>query len=154
MHRDSGFSTITQIAIVCKDIEATAKRWAAMLGVEVPKSFATDPGLKCDMKHHGKPSDARCKLAFFNTGTCTLELIQPLGPGSSWQEGLDQNGESVHHIAFKVKNLEGTIKTCQELGMHVFHRGRFGSKDGTYAYVDSQKQLGVTVELLNWDKDQ
>ena len=152
MHRDPGFKTIAQIAIVCRDIEATAKRWAALLGVDVPKNFTTDPGLERKMTYRGKASNAQCKLAFFDTGTCVLELIQPLGPGSSWQEALDQNGEAVHHIAFKVQDLDGSLKTCQELGMSLFHKGRFGGNDGTYAYVDSEKQLGVTVELLHSDK--
>jgi catechol 2,3-dioxygenase-like lactoylglutathione lyase family enzyme len=153
MHRDPGFKTIAQIAIVCRDIEATSKRWAALLGVEVPKNFTTDPGLKRKMTYRGEPSDAQCKLAFFDTGTCVLELIQPLGPGSSWQDGLDETGEAVHHIAFKVKDLDGTLRTCEELGMPLVHKGRFGSDDGTFAYVDSKKQLGVTVELLHSDND-
>jgi catechol 2,3-dioxygenase-like lactoylglutathione lyase family enzyme len=153
MHRDPGFKTIAQIAIVCRDIEATAKRWAALLGVDPPQSFTTSPGLERGMTYRGQPSNAQCKLAFFDTGTCVLELIQPLGPGSSWQDGLDETGEAVHHIAFKVKSLEGTKQTCEELGMPIIHQGRYGSDDGTFAYLDSKKQLGVTVELLHSDKD-
>ncbi|HEX4055451.1 MAG TPA: VOC family protein [Tepidisphaeraceae bacterium] len=153
MHRDPGFKTIIQVAIVCRDIDATGKRWAALLGVDPPKSFATGPGMASDMVYRGKPSDARCKLAFIEAGACQLELIQPLGPGSSWQEALDECGESIHHIAFKVKNLDGSIRTCQELGMPVLHQGRFGSKDGSYVYIDSKSQLGAVVELLHWDKD-
>src|SRR5450432_3068576 len=153
MHHDPGFKTIVQIAIVCRDIEATGKRWAALLGVDPPKSTTTDPGFERQMIYRGEPSNAQCKLAFFNTGTCVLELIQPLGPGSSWQDGLDETGEAVHHIAFKIQDLDGTLKTCEELGMPLVHKGRFASKDGSYAYVDSKKQLGVTVELLHSDKD-
>jgi hypothetical protein len=32
MQRDPGLKTIVQIAMVCRDIEVTAKRWAAFLG--------------------------------------------------------------------------------------------------------------------------
>jgi hypothetical protein len=38
--------------------------------------------------------------------------------------------------------------------MPVTHRGRFNTHDGDYVYVDSQDKLGVTVELLHWDKKQ
>lgn len=153
MHRDSGFNNIVQVAIVCRDIEATGKRWAALLGVDPPKIFTTDPGSTCEMTYRGQPSDARCKLAFFKTGACQLELIQPLGPESSWQQALDQNGESIHHIAFQVKNLKGSLETCKELGLNVLHRGRFGGKDGSYVYLDSQDELGAVIELLHSDKD-
>jgi hypothetical protein len=153
MQNDSGFKTIIQIAIVCKDIEITAKRWAALLGIDPPKSFTTDPGHACDMIYRGKPSNAQAKLAFLETGACQLELIQPLGPGSSWQEQLDQCGESIHHIAFKVKNLDNSLRACHEMGMPVLHQGRFGGKDGGYAYLDSKAQLGAVIELLHWDKE-
>jgi methylmalonyl-CoA/ethylmalonyl-CoA epimerase len=153
MHRDSGFSSLAQVAIVCRDIEATAKRWASMLGTDVPKIFTTDPGLKCKMVYRGKPSNARCKLAFFDLKNCQIELIQPLEPGSSWQEGLDANGESVHHIAFHVNDLPASVKGLDDLGMPVIHHGRFGSDDGSYTYLDSSKQLGVMVELLHSERE-
>jgi catechol 2,3-dioxygenase-like lactoylglutathione lyase family enzyme len=152
MKRDPGLKTIVQIGVVCRDIEVTARRWAAFLGVEMPKISTTDPGNQCGMVYLGKPSDARCKLAFFETGTCRLELIQPLGSESSWQDGLDKNGESVHHIAFRVKDLKGTLRACEEQGMPLIHQGHWDGRDGTYAYVDSQKHLGVMIEFLNWEK--
>jgi catechol 2,3-dioxygenase-like lactoylglutathione lyase family enzyme len=150
METDPGLKTIMQIGIVCRDIEATAKRWAALLDVEVPKATPTDPGNECGMTYRGKPSNAQCKLAFFETGTCTLELIQPLGPGSSWQDGLDKNGESVHHIAFRVKDLNGTLRACEEQGIPLLQKGHWDGTKGTYAYVDSQPKLGVMIELLKW----
>ncbi len=153
MQRDPGLKTVFQVAIVCRDIEATGKRWAALLGVDPPKSITTDPGSAGNMVYRGQPSDARAKLAFLDAGSCQLELIQPLGPPSSWQEALDECGESIHHIAFKVKSLDDSLRTCKELGMPVFHTGRFGSKDGSYTYIDSKSQLGAVIELLHWDKD-
>ena len=152
MQRDPGFSSLAQVAIVCRDIEATANRWAAMLGTDVPKIFATKPGLQTKMVYRGQPSDARAKLAFFNLKNCQIELIQPLEPGSSWQEGLDENGESVHHIAFRVEDLPASVKALEQLAMPVIHHGRFGSDDGSYTYFDSNDQLGVMVELLHSER--
>jgi catechol 2,3-dioxygenase-like lactoylglutathione lyase family enzyme len=149
---DSGLRTILQVAVVCRDIEATARRWASLLGVDTPKVFTTDPGNQCGMTYRGRSSDARCKLAFFNLGACDLELIQPLGPESSWQDALDKNGECVHHFGFGVTDLNGTVRTLADQGMPVIHQGHFDGKRGTYAYIDSQKQLGVMIELLHSDK--
>jgi methylmalonyl-CoA/ethylmalonyl-CoA epimerase len=153
MQRDAGFSSLAQVAIVCRDIEVTAKRWAEMLGMEVPKIFSTEPGLKTKMVYRGKPSNARAKLAFFNLKNCQIELIQPLEPGSSWQEGLDKNGESVHHVAFRVQDLPGSVDACEQLAMPVIHQGRFGSDDGSYTYFDSKDQLGVMIELLHSERE-
>ena len=151
-YRDPGFKKIVQVAIVCRDIEAASKRWAALLGVEAPKINTTKPGKEVHMVVRGKPSNAQVKLAFIQTGQIVLELLQPLGGASSWQEGLDENGESVHHIAFQVEDLEKSLQTCKSLGFPVIHQGRYDSDDGTYLYLDSKKQLGVTIELLHSDK--
>ncbi len=151
-YRDPGFKKIVQVAIVCRHIEATSKRWATFLGVEAPKIITTKPGKEVHMVVRGKPSNAQVKLAFIQTGQVVLEMLQPLGGDSSWQEGLNENGESVHHIAFQVEDLEKSVETCKSLGFPVIHQGRYDSDDGTYLYLDSKKQLGVTVELLNSDK--
>ena len=68
MDRYPGLKTIVQIAVVCRDIEATAKQWAAFLGVEMPKISTTGPGNECGMVYQGKPSNARCKLGVFRHG--------------------------------------------------------------------------------------
>lgn len=150
-YHDPGLKRIVQVAIVCRDIEATSKRWAALLGMEAPKINTTRPGKEVRMIVRGKPSDARVKLAFFQTGQVVLELLQPLGGDSNWQEGLDKNGESVHHIGFEVEDLDKSLKACEKLGFPNVHQGRYDSDDGTYVYMDSKNQLGVTVELLHSD---
>ncbi len=152
MERDPGLKTIVQVAVVCRDIEVTARRWAAVLGVDVPAISATGTGNECGMVYLGKPSNARCRLAFFETGVCRLELIQPLGPGSSWWDVLEKNGESIHHLAFEVKDLKGTLRACEEQGMPLIHQGHWDGRNGTYAYVDSQKKLGAMIEFLNFEK--
>ena len=125
--RDSGFKAITQVALVTKDIEASAKRWAAVLGVDVPKITTTRPGNEVHMVYQGKPSNARAKLAFLRAGQVTVELIEPVGAGSSWKKFLDEHGEGVHHIAFNVQNLERADSEMKALGYDEIHRGRWDS---------------------------
>ncbi|HVN83119.1 MAG TPA: VOC family protein [Terriglobia bacterium] len=153
IYHDPGMKTIVQVAIVCRDIEACSKRWAALLGMDLPKITTTKPGREVNLVYRGKPSNGQVKLAFFETGQTVLELLQPVGGNTSWQEILDGNGEGVHHIAFKIQNVEKTLKACNALGMPNIHQGRFDSNDGTYIYLDSRKDLGVTIELLHEDKD-
>jgi len=153
IYHDPGMKTIVQVAIVCRDIDACSKRWAALLGMDPPKITTTKPGREVNLIYRGKPSNGQVKLAFFETGQTVLELLQPVGGNTSWQEILDANGEGVHHIAFKIQNVEKTLKSCEALGMPNIHQGRFDSNDGTYIYLDSKKALGVTVELLHEDKD-
>ena len=148
---DPGMKTLVQVAIVSRNAEATAKQWAALLGVPMPKITLTRPGHEVKVIYRGRPSEGRAKLAFIPLGQVTLEIIEPVGADTSWKEFLDKHGEGVQHIAFQVKDLEGSLRRLEKLGLTTLHRGRYDSDNGTYVYVDSQKALGVTLELLHSD---
>lgn len=142
-----GTRKVSQIAIVVRDIEKTSRAWAEVLGMEVPKWFATEPGNQVGMTFRGQPSDARAKLAFFHLDNITIELIEPMGGASSWQEALDTNGEGVHHIAFNVTDTEDRVNALAGQGIGKFHQGG-DPKTGQYTYVDAGKQLGLVIEML------
>ncbi len=141
-----GSTTLKQVALVVKDMDTAIQRWAAVLGVDPPTPFTTAPGADVQMTYRGQPSNAQCKLAFFNLGPVQLELIEPLGPPSTWQEGLDQHGESVHHLAFAVEGMQHSVDFLKAHDIPMVQRGDMG--EGQYAYFDAEDTLGVTLELL------
>lgn len=147
-YRDPGMKAVVQVAIVCRDVEATSKRWAAALGVRPPQIKTTKPGSEVKETYRGRPSEGQAKLAFINAGQVVLEFIQPVGENTSWKEFLDQHGEGVQHIAFQVADVN---KSIQSLGMPVLHQGRYDDDSGSYTYLDAAKALGVTLELLHSD---
>jgi catechol 2,3-dioxygenase-like lactoylglutathione lyase family enzyme len=145
-----GTDAITQVALVVRDIEKTKKKFAAFLGQDLP---ATIDGGKYEVTGtvvYGKPApEANCLMAFFSIGPAVqLELIQPNGVESCWQDFLDQHGEGLHHIAFGVKNMDEKIKACGDFGLRCVQRGKYGSGNGEYAYLDGQKDLKCFIELL------
>lgn len=148
---DPGLKTVVQVAIVTKDIEASARRWAAVLGMDVPKITTTRPGQEVKVEFRGKPSRGQAKLAFFKLGQVVLELIEPVGRNTSWRLYLDQHGEGVQHLGFQVQDLNQAIENAQKSGLPVLHRGRYDKDNGDYVYIDSEKALGTTIELLHSD---
>lgn len=151
---DPGLGDIIQVAIVTADIEASAKRWAAILGEPVPEIRTTRPGHEVKMVYKGQPTDGQVKLTFFKKGPVVLELLEPVGGPSAWKDGLDAHGESFHHLGFAVKNVDESIDALAKLGYPVLHQGRYDSDDGTYVYLDSEKELGIMVELLHSDSEE
>lgn len=137
---------MAQVAIVVRDIEASKARWARLLGAEVPATIVTQPGSEVRMSFRGAPSDATAKLAFFDLGNIQLELIEPDGQPSAWQEPLDQRGEGLHHLAFWVDDMDKATSFLEAEGCPVGQRGDMG--EGQYVYVDAQDQLGAWVEFL------
>ena len=151
---DPGLANIVQVAIVTRDIEGSVKRWASVLGMEIPKITTTRPGEEVKVVFQGKASKGQAKLAFFKMGQVVLELIEPVGKDTSWKQYLDQHGEGVQHLGFQVKDLDQAIANGQKAGMPVLHRGRYDKDNGDYLYLESEKALGVTLELLHSDPPQ
>ena len=141
-----GSDVIAQIAVVVKDIEKSSRAYAELLGLDVPNWELTDPVEKSHTEYKGKPSQARAKLAFFQLGNIVIELIEPVGGPSTWQEYLETKGEGVHHIAFEVKDMEKRIAGLKAIGIPLIQRGDYAG--GCYSYLDGGPKLGVILELL------
>lgn len=141
--------TITQIAIMVPDIDATARAWAQVLGVPVPNIIITDTVDIAHTEYQGQATPARAKLAFFPLGQVTLELIQPIDAPSTWNDQLVKYGPSLHHLAFQVKGLAGLLPVLAAHGLPLVQRGDYTG--GRYAYLDGQQKFGAVVELLEND---
>lgn len=137
---------VTQVAVIVKDIDKARIAWAEVLGMEAPEVSVAEGHFSRPTLYMGNPSDAKAKLAFLAMDNLQIELIQPLGGKSTWQEFLDKNGEGLHHIAFQVKNIDGVEKDFAAIGMPTVQRG--GWDGGAYSYIDGSKEIGCTLELL------
>lgn len=142
-------NVITQIGLIVRDIEKTARTYAEVFGVDVPPINWTDPVEKAETEYRGSSSLARARLAFFDMGSLQLELIEPDEHPSTWREFLDKHGEGVHHIAFNIKGMKERIELLSENGMPLVQKGEYTG--GRYAYVDTVPQLKVMLELLEND---
>ncbi len=144
-----GSNVMCQVGLIVRDIEKSAKTYADLFGMEVPAWSLTDPEEKAHTRYRGQPTQGRAKLAFFDMGSLSLELIEPVGGPSTWQEFLDAHGEGVHHIAFQIKGMKSQIALLEGKGMPLVQRGEYTG--GRYAYIDSVPQLAVVLELLEND---
>jgi 4-hydroxyphenylpyruvate dioxygenase-like putative hemolysin len=115
----------------------------------MPAIIVTDPVEVAQTEYRGQPSSGRAKLAFFDLGQVSLELIEPMGGPSTWQEHLDAHGESLHHIAFQIQGMQDKLAYLDANGIPLVQRGEY--KGGRYAYVDGMEALGVVLELLEND---
>jgi hypothetical protein len=137
---------LMQVAIIVKDIDAARNAWAQLLGIKVPDvSIAASVSSRPTL-YMGNPSDAKAKLAFVALENIQIELIQPLGGKSTWQEYLDKHGEGIHHVAFGVKGIDGVEKRFEMQGDPTVQRG--GWDGGAYSYIDASRNLGCILELL------
>jgi methylmalonyl-CoA/ethylmalonyl-CoA epimerase len=145
-----GGGRVTQIGVVVKDIENACRAYAEFLGMDMPQWFLTDTIDKAHTVFKGEASEARAKLAFFELENITIELIEPVGGPSTWQEFLENNGEGIHHIAFEIKEMDKKIEILTKGGLSLLQKGDY--EGGRYCYMDAVSKLGMIIELLeNFD---
>jgi methylmalonyl-CoA/ethylmalonyl-CoA epimerase len=137
---------LAQVAIIVKDIDAARTAWAKLLGIRVPEVSIAESNSARPTLYMGKSSDAKAKLAFVTLENIQIELIQPMGGKSTWQEYLDKHGEGIHHIAFQVKGIDGVEKRFEMQGDPTVQLG--GWDGGAYSYIDASNNLGCILELL------
>jgi methylmalonyl-CoA/ethylmalonyl-CoA epimerase len=144
-----GSNVVTQIGIIVRDIEVKTRAWSKILGLPMPDIIITDTLEKAQTHYNGEPTTARAKLAFFHMGQLDVELIEPIGESSTWRDHLDQHGDSLHHIAFKIKGMQEKVAYLDSQGVPLVQRGEYTG--GRYAYLDGVPQLGTILELLEND---
>ena len=144
-----GTTTVTQVGIIVRDIEAKARAWSQILGLPMPEIKITDTVDKAQTEYDGERTPARAKLAFFHLGQVDLELIEPIGEPSTWNDQLVGHGPSLHHVAFEVKGMQDRLSELAEHGLPLVQRGDYTG--GRYAYVDGQDRVGAVIELLEND---
>jgi len=137
---------VVQVGLIVRDIEKTAQAYCRVFGVEMPAITKTAGYEETHAAYRGQPTTARAKLAFFDMGQLNIELIEPIGGPSTWQEFLDANGEGVHHIAFTIKDTPAVVSDLEAVGIPVVQQGDYTG--GCYTYLDSAGPLGVALELL------
>jgi catechol 2,3-dioxygenase-like lactoylglutathione lyase family enzyme len=145
-----GTNLVCQVGLVVRDVEQTAKDYAEFLGMDNPPVVESGTYEEAHTQYKGEPSLARCKMAFFNiTDNFQLELIQPDEEKSTWRDGLDENGEGFHHLAFFIKGTKEKIDFLESKGFPLLQKGDYPG--GRYAYVDTRSKLKMIIELLEND---
>ena len=103
-------------------------------------------GLHC----HGREEVAsqKVKTAFFEAGDVHLELLEPTSDDSPIAKFLEKNGEGIHHIAFRVDNVEGQLKQASDNGVRLIHEVPFeGAANKLVAFLHPKSTQGVLTEF-------
>jgi len=74
-----------------------------------------------------------------------IELIEPVGASSTWQEALDAQSEGFHHIAFKVQGTDEVVAYLEGKGGTLVQQGHYTG--GMYSCID-MPALHLVLELL------
>ncbi|MBA3349441.1 MAG: methylmalonyl-CoA epimerase [Actinobacteria bacterium] len=87
--------------------------------------------------------------AMLALGGCGLQLVAPAGEDSRLQRYIERRGEGLHHIAFRVVDIEGVLKHLKDKGVELIDDSpRSGGGGSLIAFVHPRGQDGVLIELV------
>ena len=103
-------------------------------------------GLKLKGIREGKQT--RIRVALLEAGSTKIELIEPLDKESPVAKFLEKRGQGIHHLAFRVNNIEKALEQLKNKGMVLIdERPRTGIEGGKIAFLHPKSTGDVLIEL-------
>jgi methylmalonyl-CoA/ethylmalonyl-CoA epimerase len=90
------------------------------------------------------------KVAFVGAGAGRLELLEPLAAETAVGRFLRRRGPGLHHIAYRVADLQPTLDALAARGVRLIDRApRPGAGGHRVAFLHPDSTGGVLVELVS-----
>jgi methylmalonyl-CoA/ethylmalonyl-CoA epimerase len=125
---------IDHVAIVVDDIDQALSFWRDGLGLEVI--------------HVEDVPSQQSVVAFLPTQEGNIELVKPTDDTSGVARYLKKRGPGVHHICFEVDDLQASLESLQQKGMHLINpEPVIGTAGKRIAFIHPDSTHGVLVEL-------
>jgi methylmalonyl-CoA/ethylmalonyl-CoA epimerase len=88
------------------------------------------------------------KTAFLSAGEANLELLEPTGPDSTVAKFIEKRGEGIHHLCFRVDDLEAQLATLKAQGYRLINESPVPGAHGCrVAFLHPAAGNGVLIEL-------
>ena len=145
---------IAQVAILVQDLDRTVENYWTMFGIGPWHFYTYGRPLVKEMSYHGQRADYKMRIALSQIGPLRFELIEAKEGDSIYQDFIREHGYGVHHLGVLVEDMTNALVQAQSAGLDMIQDGSgFGlDGDGHYAYLATEKQLGVTFELIQRPK--
>ena len=89
------------------------------------------------------------RVAFVGSGAGRLELLEPLGPDTAVGRFLHRRGPGLHHVAYRVADLETVLGALAARGVELIDRApRRGAGGHRVAFLHPRSTGGVLIELV------
>lgn len=88
------------------------------------------------------------KTVFLSVGDSSIELLEPLSPSSPVARFIEKRGEGIHHLCFRVKNIEAHLERLQSEGYSLINESPVPGAHGCrVAFLHPRSANGVLIEL-------
>jgi methylmalonyl-CoA/ethylmalonyl-CoA epimerase len=136
---------VQQVCIVVEDMDRAIEYYRSIFGIGPFRVMDIDLE---DVLQRGKPISTKIKVAFARSGPLQVELIQPVKGENIYTEFLDSKGEGLHHLGFRVDDLDAMLAELAKEGIEPVFYKAYPDAGAAFAYLNSDKIGGVMFELI------
>jgi methylmalonyl-CoA/ethylmalonyl-CoA epimerase len=128
-------SAIDHVGLAVEDLEAALSVYQERLGMPaVHRETVTEQGVEA---------------ALLDVGESHIELLCPLGPETAVGRFLARRGPGLHHVAYRVQDIEQVLRDLAAGGMRLIdEKPRTGIRNSRVAFVHPAATGGVLTEIV------
>lgn len=131
---------IDHVGIAVKDLEKAMKIYTDSMGLKLLQVEVLEK--------------AKVRIAFFSVGGVLVELLAPMSEEAGIAKHIAQKGEGLHHIAYRVKDIDNVLKNLKERGVKLTdEKSRPGGSGSLIAFLSSESTNDVLTELVQRERD-
>lgn len=124
--------TIAHIGIAVPSVEAASAFYREILGLSPREPEVVDGA----------------RIVQIDFGESEVELLEPLEADSPIGRFLARRGPGIHHICYRVPNLEAALAACRARGYTLIDdQPRLGAGGCRIAFVHPKATAGILIEL-------
>jgi methylmalonyl-CoA/ethylmalonyl-CoA epimerase len=128
-------SIIDHVGVAVEDIDASLALYRDALGMP--------------LVHRETVAAQGVEAALLDVGEGHVELLQPLGPETAVGKFLSRRGPGLHHIAYRVDDVEQTLSELAAAGLRLIdERPRRGIRGSRVAFLHPASTGGVLTEIV------
>ncbi|MFQ6044978.1 MAG: methylmalonyl-CoA epimerase [Gemmatimonadales bacterium] len=123
---------VAHVGVAVADIEEALKFYGDVLGLE-PSEPETADG---------------ARIVSVKFGETSVELLCPETPESPVAKFMERRGPGIHHICYKVGDLDEVLRRCSEAGYKLIDEApRAGAGGRRIAFLHPKSTAGILLEL-------
>ena len=101
------------------------------------------------LAHRETVDEQGVEAALLDVGPCHVELLRPLGPETPVGRFLDRKGPGLHHVAYRVDDIEATLAELAGRDVELIDsEPRIGIRSSRVAFVHPRSSGSVLTEIV------
>ncbi len=129
------FGLIDHIGVATDDLDASLALYEGSF--EMP------------LAHRETVVEQGVEAVLLDVGDCHVELLKPLGPDTPVGKFLERKGPGLHHVAYRVPDIDATLASLRDAGIELIDReARTGIRQSRVAFLHPRSTGGVLTEIV------